>query len=81
MVQAADEGQRDAGAVRIAGARGDDDSVWCLALDFLDGDLVVARHAHDGALLAQVLDEVVGERVVIVEDEDHERESWRAPAC
>src|SRR6266508_3216332 len=81
LVQAADEGQRDAGAVRISGARGDDDPVGGHARDFFDGDLVVAHDAHRGALLAEVLDEVVRERVVVVEDEDHGWPSCRPRSC
>ena len=34
---------------------------------------VVAHHLHLGAQLAQVLDEVEGERVVVVDEEDHAR--------
>src|SRR5215471_18466166 len=36
-------------------------------------DLVVAADDYLGAQLPQVLDEVIGKRVVIVENEDHER--------
>jgi len=40
-------------------------------LDFADADLVIATHLDLRAQFAEVLDEVVSERVVVVEDEDH----------
>src|SRR6185503_580724 len=42
-----------------------------------DRDLVVAAHNHVSAQFSQVLDEVVGKRVVIVEDKDHGRLLFR----
>ena len=39
--------------------------------DLVGRELVVAAHHDLRAQLAHVLDEVVGERVVVVEDEDH----------
>jgi len=39
--------------------------------DLFDRDLVVAEHAHVLAQLAEVLHEVVGERVVVVDHEQH----------
>ena len=39
--------------------------------DFVDADRVVAPDDDLGAELAEVLDEVVGEGVVVVDDEDH----------
>ncbi len=45
--------------------------------DFVEGDFVVALHQHLRAEFAEVLDEVVGEGVVVIEDEEHgERVSW-----
>jgi hypothetical protein len=41
------------------------------AFDFFGGELVVAANDDLGAELAHVLDEVEGEGVVVVEDEDH----------
>ena len=35
--------------------------------------MIIATHFHHRAHLAEVLDEVVGERVVIVDDEQHGR--------
>jgi hypothetical protein len=39
--------------------------------DLLDGQLVVAIDLNLRAQLSQVLDKVVGKRIVVVEDEDH----------
>jgi hypothetical protein len=40
--------------------------------DLVDADLVIAAHFEPGAQLAQVLDEVVRKRIVIVDDQNHE---------
>ena len=40
-------------------------------LDLAERHLVVAAHAHVGAQLAEILHEVVGERIVVVDDENH----------
>src|SRR5947207_2314922 len=42
-------------------------------LDFLHGDPVIAVHRHFSAQLTEILHEVVGEGVVIIENEDHLR--------
>ena len=50
--------------------------------DSVKRDLVVALHHDLGAELAEVLDEVVGEAVVVVDDEDHAAKLTRAAwAC
>ena len=61
---------RDAGVLRPRWTRADDDAVELPGRDLLDADLVVARDLDVGAQLAQVLVEVVGERVVVVEQQD-----------
>ena len=66
-----DEVDADAGLVRGAGAGGDHDVVGFQGLDFVDGDLIVAADLDLRAEFSQVLHQVVGERVVVVEDEDH----------
>jgi hypothetical protein len=43
--------------------------------DLLDADLVVAEHPHVGAELAEILHEVVGEAVVVV---DHQQHGWKS---
>ena len=40
-------------------------------LDLFDGYFVVAANLYLGAQFAKVLDEVVSERIVVIEDEDH----------
>ena len=40
-------------------------------LDFPDSDFVIAFDEKFGAEFAEVLDEVVGERVVVIDDENH----------
>ena len=41
------------------------------AADVVDGARVVAHDAQLGAQLAEILDEVVGERIVVIDDENH----------
>ena len=61
-------------ALRIPDAHvpGDDESLRQLA-DLVDRDFVIPLHQHVGAELTEVLHEVVGEAVVVVDDEDHAR--------
>ena len=40
---------------------------------FLDGDLVIAVHLLLHAQLPEVLDQVVGERIVVIDDQQHVR--------
>ncbi len=61
---------RDARVVRRAGAGRDDDAV--VAGQLGDGDFVIAEDGRLDPELAEVLDEVVRERVVVV---DH-RQLW-----
>src|SRR6185437_10978926 len=62
--------QRDAGLVRRAGAGRDDHAVIAADEQLVDGGPIVAYHLDLTAELAHVLDEVVGEAVVVVDDED-----------
>src|SRR5688572_7727963 len=66
-----DQRQRDSGLVRRARSRGQHDVRWREHFHLGGGDLVVSEHAHLGAQLAQVLHEVVGKRVVVVDHGDH----------
>jgi hypothetical protein len=63
----------DASLVWRARPRRDHDFSWGHALDLLRRDLIVAAHLHFFPCLANVLNEVEGEGVVIVEDENHEK--------
>ena len=71
IVEMTDERNTDAGIGRHARAGRNHNSVGLEPLDLRNGDLVVAAHLRLGPQLTQVLDEVVGERVVIIENEDH----------
>ena len=68
--EAADRLERDPGLVRGARPRRDDHPVIATEQQLLDRRVVVAHDLELGAELAQVLDEVVGEAVVVVDDED-----------
>src|ERR1051325_1214829 len=62
---------RDASVFGSSGPRRDQNLVWTtMGLDLRDRHLVVAAHVQLLAKLAQVLHEVVSERVVVVDDED-----------
>src|SRR5919204_5559341 len=73
LAQPANDVQRHARVVRGAGTGRDDDALGRERRHALRVDGVVAHHAQLGAELTQVLHEVVGERVVVVDDEDHAR--------
>jgi hypothetical protein len=68
--QDADDVVAHPGVGGTARAGGDEDGVGSGLSDGLDLDLVVAVHDRLTAELAEVLDEVVDERVVVVDDED-----------
>ena len=73
-----DDFAADAGFGRGAGAGGDDDAFGGECFDFGHGDPVVAHNPEVSSQLAEVLDEVVGEAVVVIEDEDHDGTTVRA---
>jgi hypothetical protein len=58
---------RDAGFPRGAGARRNHDLVRRQALDVFDRDLVVTHDRHVRSQFAEILHQVVGERIVIVD--------------
>ena len=66
-----DHVDRDAGVGRPAGAGGDDDVRRRELLRFVGRDRIVPEHAHLRAELLEEVHEVVGERVVVVDDEEH----------
>ena len=55
-----------------AGTRGDDDAFRLAARDFVDGNLIVAMDFHLAAQLAEILRQVIGKRIVVVEQQDHD---------
>ncbi len=61
----------EAGLLRGAGPRREDDPLWGEALDVVQGELVVAEDGELLAHLREVLHQVVGERVVVVNNENH----------
>ena len=69
--EVADQLDADPGVGRRARARRNHDALGAERLDFRDADLVVAAHLDLRPQLAQILHQVVGKRVVIVENEDH----------
>ena len=68
--EAGDDLVREAGVLGAAGPGADEHAVGLELLDLVDGERVAAVDQRLGAELAQVLDEVEHERVVVVEDED-----------
>src|SRR5205814_10556877 len=69
--EAANYVDRDACVLGSAGAWRDDDLIRRHRADLVEPDLVVAAHAYGGPELAEVLHEVVGERVVVIDDQNH----------
>jgi hypothetical protein len=68
----ADQFDADAGFLRGAGSGRKHDAFGVHRLDLSDGYFVVATNLYLGAQFSEVLDEVVSERIVVIEDEDHE---------
>jgi hypothetical protein len=66
-----DRGQRDAGLGGRTRAGGDDQIIGLQRGDFVERDRVVAENLDLLTELAKVLDEVVGEAVVIVDHQQH----------
>src|SRR5687768_8282442 len=66
-----DHVDRDPRSLRPTGPWGDQDLFGCHGLDFANGDLVVTAYADLRPELAEVLHEVVGERIVVIDDKDH----------
>ncbi|AKF85125.1 hypothetical protein MFUL124B02_09645 [Myxococcus fulvus 124B02] len=69
--EGADDLERDARVLGGPGAGGDDDALGLEGLDVAHGDGVVAHHLQLRALRAERLDEVEGERVEVIDEEDH----------
>ena len=67
----ANERDENAGLAGCTGAGREQNALGPQSFHLLDGQLVVAIDLDLCAQFAQVLDQVVGERVVVVEDEDH----------
>ena len=66
-----DQLEADAGLVGVAGTGREHDALRMLRHGLADADLVVAPDFHLGAELAQEVEEVVGEAVVVIDQEVH----------
>ena len=75
----ADERNQDAGLARSAGAGRQQNALRVQRLYLLHRQLIVAIHLDLGPQLSQVLDQVVSERVVVVENKDHGEVQCTAP--
>ena len=71
LAKLADDITADAGFVWRAGARGDADALGGELADFVDAHGIIANHLHFRTKLAEVLHEVVGEGVVVIDNEEH----------
>ena len=67
----------DTGIGGRAGPGGNDDFFGSELLDVGNGNLVVTLHKELRTKFAKVLNEVVGERIVVIDDEDHASEEKR----
>jgi hypothetical protein len=67
----ADQFDADASFLRSAGSGRNHYALRVHCLDLADGHFVVAANLDFSAQFAQILDEVVSERIVVIEDEDH----------
>ena len=61
----------NASLARRTGPRREQDAVGLQRLDLLDCELIVAMDLDLGPQFSEILDEVVGERIVVVEDKNH----------
>src|SRR5689334_4180051 len=79
--ETAHERHRDPGVARRAGPGRDDDPLRVHRFDFVERGGIVAHDLDRGPELAQVLDEVPGEAVVVVEHQQHGGEPRLAARC
>ena len=66
-----DQIDADAGVVRRAGARGEHDGVRPLGHDVGGAAGIVADHLDGRTQLSQIMEEVVGEAVIIIDEDEH----------
>jgi len=67
----ANERNQNASLGRCARAGREQDAVGLERGNLLDGEFIVAMDLDLGAQFSKILDEVVGKRIVVVENEDH----------
>jgi polysaccharide deacetylase 2 family uncharacterized protein YibQ len=65
------EGEADSGMVRIGRAGGNHDAIRLEREGVFDCDFIVAVDKRFRAQIAQILDQVVGEGIVIIDQQDH----------
>jgi hypothetical protein len=53
------------------GVPGPGEITTAVGFDLADGDLVIAFYPQLRPQLAKILDEIVGERIVVIDDEEH----------
>ena len=63
--------QADARLVRSAWTGGEHNPIRPNPLDFRQIDFVVSLHEHFDSALPQILDQVIGEGIKVVDDENH----------
>ena len=66
-----DQFNADAGLLRRTGARRDNDAFRTHGFNLRRSYLVIAAHLYLLSQFSQILHQVVGKRIVIIEDEDH----------
>src|SRR5579871_370370 len=69
----ADQIDTDAGLLGCAGPRGNQNPIGIQALDFFWSYLIVTANLDLYAQFTEILDEVIGKRIVVIQDEDHVR--------
>src|SRR6267154_5163021 len=69
--QAANQVDANPGVLRSTWTRRNYDGVRLAPRNFLDGDFVVAVHLDIATQLAKILRQVVGKRIVVVEQQNH----------
>src|SRR5579885_693818 len=74
----ADNVDANAGILRFAGTGGDHDAVRLFGTYLIDGDLVVAADFEFFTKLAEKLGQVVGERVVVIDEQNHVKTGRRS---
>src|SRR6185312_9676569 len=73
IASAAYQFEADAGAVGIARPRRDDDALRLHRQRLVDAQGVVTPHSHFRPQLSQKMPEVVGEAVVVIDEQEHAR--------
>ena len=75
-----DDVSRDTAVARRSWPRRDDDATGAKSHRFVGGHRIVAAYLDLGAESGEQLDQVVGERIVVVDDEDHATTAAETPS-